>query len=301
MNAPARPQQEHPLVRLKKDVASHGRTFAALLKADDKELHRYMAEVYQATAANPKLLEAHRGSLLQAIGEGAAMGLSINPNLGEAYLIPRSRNVGDRDNPKWVQWVYFQRGYKGLIKLAYRSGLIESIYADVVYRGEHYVRRGGTDPMIDHIPDDVDGKRTGDYEDIVAAYAVVWIKGSAKPLFRAVSRAELDKARSMSGNGSKSKKRKVDNDKPNVSDTWVSHPEAMCRKTALIRISSVLPRHDALREFHMAAERDNMIEVGREVPNLPELEKLRPLADDPDDLNALEANSIEAMEAAPAD
>lgn len=290
MNVPV-PKKQDPLQRLKRDLYGNGKHIAALLKADEKELNRFMAEVALAASLNPKLLEAHRGSLLVAVGEAALMGMSINPNLGEAFLIPRSRNLGDKKNPKWVQWVYFQRGYKGLVKLAYRSGLIDSIHADVVYKGEHYIRRGGTDPNIDHLPDDTDGKRTGNYDDIVAAYAVVWLKGSSRPVFRAVGKVDLDKARSMSGRG------KGDE----VSEVWNSHAEAMCFKTALIRVSPMLPRHDALRAFHDAIGREEQIDVGNGVPILPELGDLRPVADDPDDLNALEANSIEAMEAAPAD
>lgn len=276
-------QQKQPtaLDHFKADLNHSSKHFAAALKADKEEMVRFMAEVFQAVRANPKLLEVNRNTLLLAIGEAAALGLSVNPNLGECYIIPRNRSYKGANGWEKSYEANFQIGYKGLVKLAYRSNLIDRMYADVVYRGEHYVRRGGTDPMIDHIPDDTDGKRTGDADDIVAAYAVVWLKGSSAPLFRAVSRSELERTARSSGDPR--------DDKP--SDVWQKHAEAMARKTALIRISSMLPRDDKLRSLHEAVERENMLEGGAEPPVRPEFEQLRPTAPDPNSLEAMMGGS----------
>ena len=51
-----------------------------------------------------------------ALGNIAALGMSASPLLGEAWLIPRKGIC------------HFQVGYKGLVKLAHRSNLIDSIY-----------------------------------------------------------------------------------------------------------------------------------------------------------------------------
>lgn len=267
--------QQPELARLKKDLAANGKLFTALLKATDQELARFMAEAFQAIQANPKLLACNRGSLMMAIGEAASMGLSINPNLGEAWIIPRSGKAN------------FQIGYKGLLKLADRSNRIDWRSAEVVYRGEHYIRRGGTDPMIEHIPDDVDGLRTGRAEDIVAAYAVVMLKGSTRPLFRAVSAAELQRTARSSGDPR--------NDDP--SDVWIKFPEAMARKTALIRIASMLPHDDKLRAIHVAAEREGMREAGKAPPPLPGLEQLQASADhSSDDLESMLADGDDRVD-----
>lgn len=274
-------QQKNPLDQFKADLASNARHLAASLKADKEEQVRFMAEVYQAVRANPKLLDVDRTTLLVAIGEAAALGLSVNPNLGECYIIPRNRSYKGPNGWDKAYEANFQVGYKGLIKLAYRSEQIDRIYPEVVYRGEHYLRRGGTDPMIEHIPDDVDGLRTGKAEDIVAAYAVVWLKGSSAPTFRAISRAEIERTARSSGDPR--------DDKP--SDVWNKHPEAMARKTAIIRIASVLPRDDKLRSFHEAAERDGVVEAGKVPPSRPELEGIRVSAPAPNSLEAMMAST----------
>lgn len=270
MNAPAK-REGNPLDHAKRDLWGNAPRYGALLRADEDERNRFMAEVFQAIQVNPKLLNCNRLSLLTAVGEAAAMGLSVNPNLGEAYLIPRGNQVN------------FQRGYKGLVKLAYRSGLIDSIYCDVVYRNEHYIHTGGTDPKIDHVPDADGQHRTGDPEDVVAAYAVVWLKGSTRPVFRTVTKRQIIRAAEASGS-SKNK---------SWSNVWRDHFEAMARKTALIRIWSQLPRDDKLRALHISAERDLALEAGKDVAPMPGIADQMVVQPDP---NAIEAPSdIDAM------
>lgn len=238
------------ITRFKSELKTNQRTYRALLRGDDKATLRYLAEASEAIAANPDLLDAHRPSLHAAIGTAASMGLSILPVLGEAWLIPRRRNVGTYEQPRWVEWVNFQIGYKGLIKLAHRSNLVDSVFVEVAYRGEPYVYRGGTNPGIEHEP--VEEFRTRAWDDIVAAYAVVFLKGSSRPTFEAVSRKELSDVRSSTGSKYKE-----------CADTWRDHPEAMARKTALIRVAKLLPREDKLREFHVAVGHELALEGGQ--------------------------------------
>jgi phage RecT family recombinase len=240
----------------REDLLGAKETYRKLLEASDSELLRFLAEAEHVVDTSPKdrLLKADRTSLLVALGESAASRLSISPTMGEAYLIPRKGKVD------------FQSGYKGLVKLAYRSGMIDSLHVDVVYDGEAYTRTGGTSPGIDHTPDD--SKRTGKLDDIVGAYAVFWLVGSSRPMFRAITRATIIKAAEASGNPF---------DK-SYSDVWRSHPEAMAWKTALIRCANQLPRSDKFRAFHMASSRAVLREANVELPAIAGLEDLAPTA-----------------------
>lgn len=74
-----------------------------------------------------KLAETTPQSFLGAMMTAAQLGVEPNTPLGQAYLIPY-RNKG-------VMECQFQLGYKGLIDLAYRSGEISIIQAQVVYSG----------------------------------------------------------------------------------------------------------------------------------------------------------------------
>ena len=76
----------------------------------------------------------------------AQLGLEVNTPLGHAYVIPRNnRKQGTVE-------AQFQLGYKGLIALAYRSGQVASIQAEVVYANDEFDYEFGLDPKLHHKP-----------------------------------------------------------------------------------------------------------------------------------------------------
>lgn len=254
-------RQLSPIEVLTSNIDRAIKFFGAMMKADQAERSRFKAEVVQAVHANPKLLDVDRGSLMFAIGEAASAGLSVNPNLGEAWLIPRTRSFKVGDNWEKIYEANFQPGVRGVLKLAYRSNLIDSIFYDVAYDGEVYARTGGTSPGIEHEPDDE--YRTGRHEDIIGAYAVVWLKGSSRPIFASLSRAQLITSAGRSGNPKKPKE---------WSNVWSDHFEEMAKKTVLIRVCKLLPRSDDLRPLLTVSQRDLVRDAGNEPPRLSALQ-----------------------------
>jgi recombination protein RecT len=242
---------------LRRDIHQQGKLFGTLLATDERGVAKFMASAFHAIRSNPKLLEAHRGSLLLALGEAAVFGLDVNPAMGECWLIPRwDKNAG-------AKIVNFQLGYKGLMKLARRAGDVR-FHVDVVRKGDLFKQRGGTDPGIDHEP--CFGHEPPNYDSddsIVAAYAVAWEEGSKEPQFVVVRRAKLLQSRSRSG----------DPRNPDQwSDVWDDHFEAMCRKVAIARLSKLLTRADDLKH---AVNREEMRDAGKD-PG-PIVEQLRDL------------------------
>ena len=84
---------------------------------------RFSRITLSALSANPKLKECSPQSFLGAMMTAAQLGLEPNTPLGQAYLIPY-RNHGRME-------CQFQLGYKGMIDLAYRSGEIQTIQAQI--------------------------------------------------------------------------------------------------------------------------------------------------------------------------
>ncbi len=74
----------------------------------------------------------------------AQLGLEPNTPLGQAYLIPYKN--------KGVLECQFQIGYKGLIDLAYRSGEVEIIQAQVAFENDEFDYELGLDPKLKHKP-----------------------------------------------------------------------------------------------------------------------------------------------------
>lgn len=99
----------------------------------------------QVLANNPYLMgvaQNHPVSLMQAVSNVAAIGLSLNPAEKLAYLI--SRNVKEKTNQgeQWVSKVFLEPSYMGLCKLATDSGSIKWIQANVVYSNDEFVDNG---------------------------------------------------------------------------------------------------------------------------------------------------------------
>lgn len=105
---------------------------------------RFTRIVLSALSANPLLAQTTPQSFLGAMMIAAQLGVEPNTPLGQAYLIPY-RNKG-------VMECQFQLGYKGLIDLAYRSGEISIIQAQVVYSEDSFTYSFGLEPTLKHIP-----------------------------------------------------------------------------------------------------------------------------------------------------
>ena len=105
---------------------------------------RFTRIVLSALSTNHKLAETTPQSFLGAMMTAAQLGVEPNTPLGQAYLIPY-KNHG-------VMETQFQLGYKGLIDLAYRSGEISSIQAQIVYANDEFEYSFGLEPTLKHVP-----------------------------------------------------------------------------------------------------------------------------------------------------
>ena len=101
---------------------------------------RFTRIVTTAISLNPKLADTTPPSFLGAMMTAAQLGLEPNTPLGQAYLIPYGNQC------------QFQLGYKGLIDLAYRSGEVSTIQAQVVHENDIFTYSFGLEPELKHIP-----------------------------------------------------------------------------------------------------------------------------------------------------
>jgi len=119
-----------------------------LLKALPKHVNvdRILRISQTALKTTPKLSSCEYMSFLAAVMTSAQLGLEVNTPLGEAYLIPRTI--------KGVLKAGFEIGYRGLLTLAYRTGLYRSIYAHAVYSNDKFSYHLGLHKDLIHIPSD---------------------------------------------------------------------------------------------------------------------------------------------------
>lgn len=101
---------------------------------------RFTRIALSAVSNNPALQKCTPVSFISAMMNAAQLGLEPNSPLGQAYLIPYGGKC------------QFQLGYKGLIDLAYRSGEVKSIQAQVVYENDEFEFEFGLEPKLKHKP-----------------------------------------------------------------------------------------------------------------------------------------------------
>lgn len=169
-----------------------------------------------AISTNPALKECTVHTLIGAVLHSSILGL--NPALNQCYYIPRRNGqTGNTD-------CQFQIDYKGLIALAYRSGQVKGIYAEVVRHGDLFEYERGTTPRIKHIPN------LENQGEMYAAYAVVEFAGGGKE-FVLMGKAEIEKRRMASSNQNGS----------NPTGVWLKWAEEMWKKTVLRNLLKVVP------------------------------------------------------------
>lgn len=114
---------------------------------------RFTRMVLSAISTNPKLGDCTPTSFMGAMMNAAQLGLEPNTPLGQAYILPYKNRRKDAGG-KWtdVTEAQFQIGYKGLIDLAYRSGEVSIVDAQIVYENDEFEYELGLDPKLRHVP-----------------------------------------------------------------------------------------------------------------------------------------------------
>jgi len=166
-------------------------------------------------------------SIFTAVLEAAQLDLDTSPGSGQWYFVPyKSTCVGIL-------------GYRGMLRLAYRSGAVAKIDAKLVYAGDDFDFVDGHDgPKWHHRPHWQTGKDKGA---IRFAYAHATL-ANGEVIFKVADQDRIKAARAASRSGK----------------TWQAHPGPMTVKTAVRELWKWLPR-DAIESKVAYAVDDDAI------------------------------------------
>lgn len=182
-----------------------------------------------ALQVNPKLQECSARSIIACVVEASQLGLEPCGALGHAYLIPYSL--------KGVMTCQLIPGYKGLLHLVRNSGQLKTVTAEVVYESDEFNYELGDQPRIRHVPSTVaePGK-------VLYVYAVAELmSGGVQRVVLPVREVEKIRKRSRSANNG----------------PWVTDWEEMAKKTALRRLTKLLPMSIEVQRAVELDERDD--------------------------------------------
>jgi recombination protein RecT len=232
-----------------------------------RRAERFARICLTALRQNPRLQQCTPQSFAAAMMICAQLDLEPNTPQGLAYLIPYKTECT------------FQVGYKGLLQLAYRSGMVQSFNADVVYRKEvesgMFEYHKGINPTIRHDVDFLNPHlREGE---IVAAYAACTLVGG-QPLLRVIDAQDVKRAKSSSAS--------VKSGRPSP---WDTHEASMWMKTAIKRLAAWMPQTEMLA---LAVDSDDRSERG---------EPLATVIDEPQAVTGLQGlnNALQQVQAEP--
>ncbi len=187
----------------------------------------FQRTVVRAIQMTPALAKTTPQSFMVAVMNAATLGLECNTPRGHAYLLPFG-NV--------CQLVV---GYKGYEHLAYSSGMVASIKADVVRRGDHFKYVEGLDPILEiehRVPPDQETKfnraakkdvlyNTG--ANVTHAFAICTMVNGGKVVV-VLDRPQIEARRSRSQQAE--------------GEMWSFNYEAAAAKTAIRALANSIPQ-----------------------------------------------------------
>ncbi len=192
---------------------------------------RFVRMALTAFQRQPKLYECDPSSVMGCLVQAAQSGLSPSGISGECYLVPFE------NRKKGIMEAQFIPGYRGLMKVARRSGEVLSIAAEVVFTNDEFRFEFGSMAKLYHKP------ATENRGDPQYVWALAKLKGMGEQ-FTVMTVADVEKIRKAS--------------KASQNGPWVSHWEEMAKKTVLRRLCKYLPiSDDEMRLVELAAQEES--------------------------------------------
>ncbi|MGW3445603.1 recombinase RecT [Streptomyces sp. NPDC001076] len=235
-----RVQQRAVAVASGEDIR-HGRAEEETPAGHGHDIERYRADIEAALPKHvsgdlflaalrpvlPKLRKCTPASVLQSVITCARFGLIPD---GQQAVITADDRIAT-----------FIATYEGYVELMYRSGLVKSLVANLVYEGDEYefvpTARAGEDFV--HKPDVLASKKD---RKPLFAYAFAWLDGGARSNVAIVT---LEEAEEIRDEHSKAYQRAEANGEKN--SLWHTRFDRMHLKTAIRRLAKLVPKSAELR------------------------------------------------------
>lgn len=173
----------------------------------------------QILCNNPFLLKCDSESIKHAVANVAMTGISLNPALKYAYLVPRK----SKDGMKCILDI----SYMGMIKILTDAGAVKNVDAGVIYSGDKFDYRKGSDPYFKHQPS------LSNRGEKVGAYAIAFFRDGGFQ-FEVLGREDIEKIRATSESWKNEDGRKY--------SPWETWEDEMWKKSVLKRLFKLLPK-----------------------------------------------------------
>ncbi|USE79523.1 recombinase RecT [Cupriavidus gilardii] len=231
------------------DIYSAREDFAAVLTDRSLNFEREAGFAIQSLTANDYALgiaQNNRQSVINAVTNIAAIGISLNPAKKQAYLVPRDGKI------------CLDISYIGLLDLAIGSGSIRWGQAELVYDGDAFTLNG-----FDKPPTHERNPFAKDRGEVVGVYVVVkTADGDYLTTTMTIDEVNAIRDRSSAWKAWINKKK---------SCPWVTDPGEMAKKTVIKRAYKLWPKTERLEQAIHHLNTDGGEGIGFDQPaNAPE-------------------------------
>ncbi len=220
-----------PNIKTLRDTLMKGLEQMKLVMSKEMSPERMIRIAVNAASRNPKLAQCTPQSVGLALMNASQM--ELEPNGRDAHLVPYWNSKAG------VFEAVFMPDYKGLIKLAYRSGEVATFDAKTVYENDSFDFQYGTEQFLHHKPAITNRGK------LLCVWAMCKMKKGGET-FVVMDRESVEKRKAASQSGKKD------------SGPWNDWEDEMWAKTAVKALSRLLPLGE---KFDQAVEYDNVIET----------------------------------------
>lgn len=195
----------------------------------------------QILGRNDYLAKSSKQSLQMAVLNVANIGLSLNPVLKLAYLVPRWNR-----STKSVECA-LEPSYQGLVKLLTDTKSIVNVEAQIIWEGDEVVLDMATaQKVVKHVPYVLTQKEKGK---MLGVYSLATLHDGSRTV-EVMSAAEVYEVRGRSESWQKFSSGEI------KSCVWHSDEGEMSRKTVIRRHFKYLPKSDAFERVAEAVKLD---------------------------------------------
>jgi recombination protein RecT len=198
-------KHESQITKIGNEIASKEAAFTAL----GVPMKKYQVAAINIARKNPSIYRCRPDTIMMAVFEAAALGISLDPALKEAHLI------GYKDECQ------LQIGYPGLIKLVHGDGAVSHVDAVAVYDGDTIKINRGSNPSIYH------EISLDPSSEVLGVYAVAHMADGSKKI-EYMSKRQIEDHRSRYS-------------KARGTGSWSTAWDEMAKKTVLIRLLKYIP------------------------------------------------------------
>lgn len=217
---------------------------------------RFKRNMINLFMQKPEMMQYDPRAVFCEVSKAAALGLLLDPQLGEAYIVPVWNGKAGRKEPE------LRCGYRGIMKLARQTDEIANLYPGEVRQNDHFFAEEGTAKRLEHRPD-----YTKPRGKPVCYYAVVHYKDGTSD-HEVMDMESLYAIRDRSDGWRAFRAGKI------KSTPWATDEGEMCKKTVLRRLLKRVPQSPELSD---ALAMENASDFAPSTPRLAPQSAVRQL------------------------